>query len=65
LAYGSDGQPLKFEGAAQVLAAARASGGPILILVPKEVMQQVTDLNAQTEVIGVNRRSAIIAVRAR
>jgi len=65
LAYGPDGEPLKFEGAAQVLAAARASGGPILVLVPKEAMQQVTDLkNVQTEVIGVNRRSAIIAVRA-
>ena len=42
--YGSDGEPVKFEGATQVIEAARRSGGSVLCLVPVEFESQLTTL---------------------
>jgi 4-amino-4-deoxy-L-arabinose transferase-like glycosyltransferase len=64
LAYGPDGEPLKFEGAAQGVEAARHNGGLVLCFVPIEFQSQLTTLkNAQVEVIGDNRRVALVAVK--
>jgi hypothetical protein len=65
LTYGSDGEPVKFEGAGQVMEAARRSG-VVLCLVPIEFAAQVTgDRHLQTEMIGDNGRVALVAVRLR
>jgi len=64
--YGPDGEPVKFEGAAQVAEVARQSQQPILIIVPVEYVYQLTELKtAQTEVIGDNGAIAIVAVLSR
>jgi 4-amino-4-deoxy-L-arabinose transferase-like glycosyltransferase len=64
--YGSDGEPLKFEGAMQVLDAARRSGGAVLCFVPVEFQSQVTLYSAvETEAIGNNGRVVLLAVWAR
>jgi len=65
LTYGSDGEPLKFEGAGQVIDAARRSGA-VLCFVPVEFEAQLTaDKHLQTEMIGSNGRVALLAVRPR
>ena len=65
LTYGSDGEPVKFEGAGQVMEAARRSG-VVLCFVPVEFAAQVTgDRRLQTEMIGDNGRVALVAVRLR
>jgi hypothetical protein len=62
--YGSDGEPVKFEGAADVIDAARRSGGLILCFVPTEFESQLTGYpGAQTEVIGNNGQVALVVVR--
>ena len=64
MVYGADGEPLKFEGVAQVAAAARHSGGPVLCLVPREYETQLTSYpSIQTEVIANNGRVSLVAVR--
>jgi hypothetical protein len=66
LVYGPDGEPVKFEGAAQVAEVARQSQQPILIIVPLEHVHQLTELKtAQTEVIGDNGSISIVAVYGR
>ena len=66
LVYGPDGEPVKFEGAAQVAEVARQSQQPILIIVPVEHVHQLTELKtAQTEVIGDNGSISIVAVLSR
>jgi 4-amino-4-deoxy-L-arabinose transferase-like glycosyltransferase len=66
LSYGSDGEPVKFEGAGQVIDAARRSGGVVLCFVPVQFESQLTgDKHLETEVIGRNRSVSLIAVRAR
>lgn len=66
LQYGADGEPLRFEGATQVEAAARASGGTVLVIVPSEYSRQLTTYAPlETEVIDDNGDVALIAVRIR
>jgi 4-amino-4-deoxy-L-arabinose transferase-like glycosyltransferase len=66
LAYGPDGEPVKFEGAAQVAEVARQSQQPILIIVPVEHLHQLTEFKTlQTEVIGDNGRISLVAVYGR
>ena len=63
ITYGSDGEPVKFEGAAQVIEAARKSGGSVLCLVPIEYESQLTTLKqANSEIVGDNGRVALILV---
>ncbi|MFS8084433.1 MAG: hypothetical protein ACMG6H_02300, partial [Acidobacteriota bacterium] len=66
MSYGSTGDPIKLEGAAQVIDAARRSGGTVLCFVPLEYESQLTtDPNIQAEVIGDNTRAALVLVRLR
>ncbi len=66
LAYGPDGEPLKFESVDQVADAARRDGGAILVVVPVEFAGQLTgDTALQTVVIGDNGAVALVAVRPR
>ena len=61
--YGSDGEPVKFEGATQVIEAAQRSGGSVLCLVPVEFESQLTTLKqANSEIIADNGRVALILV---
>ena len=61
--YGSDGEPVKFEGAAQVIDAARKSGGLVLCLVPIEFEAQLTtSQQTNSEIIAENGRVALILV---
>ena len=64
IAYGSDGEPVKFEGAGQVIEAARKSGGAILCLVPVQFEGQLTTSErANSEIIADNGRVALILVK--
>lgn len=66
MVYGADGEPVKFEGVAQVADAARHSGGLVLCFVPREYEAQLTSYpNIQTEVIANNGRVSLVAVRVR
>jgi 4-amino-4-deoxy-L-arabinose transferase-like glycosyltransferase len=65
LTYGSDGEPVKFEGAGQVMEAAHRNG-VVLCFVPIEFQAQLTtDTQLQTEMIGNNGHVALFAVRLR
>jgi hypothetical protein len=62
--YGGDGQPRKFEGAQQLMEVVRQRG-PILVLVPIEYTNQLTNLkSAKTEVIGDNGIWALVLLRS-
>ncbi len=64
ITYGSDGEPLKFEGVMQVVNAARQSDGSVLCLIPTEYAAQLmTASQVQAELIGDNGRVALILVR--
>ena len=64
--YRPDGEPVKFEGVAQVAEAARRSGGLVLCFVPREYAVQLTsNPSIQTEVIADNGRVSLVVVRAR
>jgi 4-amino-4-deoxy-L-arabinose transferase-like glycosyltransferase len=66
ITYQSDGEPVKFEGAAQVAEAARFAGGPVLCLVPIEFESQVINLTGtDSEVISDNGEVGLVVVRAR
>ena len=66
LTYGSDGEPVKFEGAAQVADAARRNGGAVLCFVPIEFESQLTNLSGtNSEVISDNGSVALLMVRTR
>ncbi|HEY0319953.1 MAG TPA: glycosyltransferase family 39 protein [Pyrinomonadaceae bacterium] len=66
LQYGADGEPVRFEGATQVEAAARQTGGTVLVIVPSEYSWQLTTYAPlETEVIEDNGDLALIAVRIR
>lgn len=66
LVYGSDGEPVKFEGAADVVESARRAGGSILCFVPIDYAFQLTNYaGAQTEIIGTNGQVSLVLVRAR
>ena len=65
LTYGSDGEPVKFEGAAQVAEAARRAGA-VLCLVPIEFESQVINLvGTDSELVSDNSVVALLVVRAR
>ncbi|HEY0005094.1 MAG TPA: glycosyltransferase family 39 protein [Pyrinomonadaceae bacterium] len=62
--YDAQGEPLKFEGPAQVENAAREEDRPILVIVPARYAYQLTDDPVlETETIGQNGSVALIAVK--
>lgn len=66
LQYGTDGEPVKFEGETQVEAAARANGGWVLVIVPSSLKGQLTSYAPlETELIEDNGGVALFAVRIR
>jgi 4-amino-4-deoxy-L-arabinose transferase-like glycosyltransferase len=61
--YDAAGQPVKFEGPQEVLAAARKRNGPILVVVPLEHLDQLKQLrNANVDLIAENGVLALVAV---
>ena len=65
VAYGSDGEPVRFESAFQVAKQARQTHGPILVIVPVEYAWQLTNIKGmQADTIGNNGRAAVVVVRA-
>ena len=61
ITYGNDGEPVKFEGANQVIDAARRNGGRVLCLVPTRYLEQLTTSpNAQTEILADNGRVCLV-----
>jgi len=66
LAYDEGGQPVKFEGAWQVTAAARRGGGRALVLVPTEYVDQLNnEPNVETEFVDQNGASALVYIQIR
>jgi 4-amino-4-deoxy-L-arabinose transferase-like glycosyltransferase len=64
--YGSDGEPIKLEGVAQVADAARRNGGMVLCFVPKEYEAQLTSYQPlHEELIGDNGRVSLVIVSVR
>jgi 4-amino-4-deoxy-L-arabinose transferase-like glycosyltransferase len=64
ITYGNDGEPVKFEGVAQVVDAARRNGGTVLCLIPTEwASQLVTAKQATCEIVGDNGQVTLILVR--
>ena len=61
--YASDGEPVRFESALDVLEAARRNHAPILVIVPIEFIYQLTAFpTAQVDVVGNNGRLALVGV---
>ena len=61
--YGPDGEPLKLDSGAEVVAQARQEKTPFLVIVPLGSMWQLNNLQGvRTDVIGDNGRVAIVAV---
>jgi len=66
LAYDAGGEPLKFEGAFEVVEAAHQKRERVLVVVPVRFVGQLTGLSdAEVEVIAANSEFAIVAVKAR
>jgi 4-amino-4-deoxy-L-arabinose transferase-like glycosyltransferase len=66
LAYGPNGEPVRYEGAFEVRDAARRQGGPILVFIHSDYASQLTDYKEiETEVIGTSGGVTLVAVRAR
>ena len=66
LSYGRDGEPVKLEGANQVLDAARLNSGHVLCFVPLMYLSQLTALpNADCKVIASNGRVCLVLVSIR
>jgi 4-amino-4-deoxy-L-arabinose transferase-like glycosyltransferase len=64
LVYGSDGEPVRFDGPAPVAVAARVRQAPILVIVPVKYVWQLSDLpGTETTEIGNNGSMALVAVR--
>ncbi|MGB8508585.1 MAG: hypothetical protein WCD76_09280, partial [Pyrinomonadaceae bacterium] len=58
--------PVKFEGAGQIVEAARASAGGALVIVPRRYAAQITsESQLETRDLGDNGNVALIYVRAR
>jgi 4-amino-4-deoxy-L-arabinose transferase-like glycosyltransferase len=65
LVYGSDGEPIKFEGAHDVIESTRRAGGLTLCFVPVEYESQLTSYpGVHTEILGNNGRVSLMVVRA-
>ncbi len=61
--YAADGEPVRFEGALDVLEAARKNRDPILVVVPIEYIYQLTGLpSARIDVVGNNGKLALVGV---
>ena len=61
--YDADGEPVRFESALDVLAAAQKNRAPVLVVVPNEYLYQVTGLTTtRTDVIGNNGELALVGV---
>jgi len=66
LAYDPRGEPLKFEGAGDIMHAVRAAGGRGLVLVPRRHAAQLESLEGlESKPLGDNGRLALVAVRIR
>ncbi|MGH9881573.1 MAG: hypothetical protein ACRD6N_09085, partial [Pyrinomonadaceae bacterium] len=66
IVYDAHGEPVKFEGANQVLVVAQQRKSPVLIIVPLKYAGQLTDLkSADVEIIAENGVLAIVGVRPR
>jgi 4-amino-4-deoxy-L-arabinose transferase-like glycosyltransferase len=64
LVYGSDGEPVKFEGANDVVESTRRAGGLTLCFVPIEYQSQLTSYpDVRTEVLGDNGQVSLLVVR--
>jgi len=62
--YGADEEPIMYEGPSQVIGESQRRGGAVLVFVPLEELSQLTEVAAvHADVIGNNRRYAIVAVR--
>ncbi len=65
VAYGPDGEPVRFESAYQVANQARQTHGPILVTMPVEYVWQLTNIKGiHADVIGDNGSAAVVVVRA-
>lgn len=65
-AHEADGKPVRFEGAQQVLAAAREKQSAVLVIVPVEYVGQLTGYAPlATEIIGDNGNVALVIARAK
>ena len=61
--YGSDGDPVKFESALDVVEAMRKNNSPVLVFVPTEYVYQLTKLKGvRAEVIGSNGMLALVGI---
>ena len=61
--YGVEGEPVRFEGALDILDAAKRNAAPILAIVPVEYKYQLTGLSdARVEVIGDNGKLALVGI---
>jgi 4-amino-4-deoxy-L-arabinose transferase-like glycosyltransferase len=66
LGYKPDGEPFRFDGAAEVAEAARLLGGTALVIIPIVWEKQLTDYSAiETEKLGSNDTLSLFAVRVR
>jgi 4-amino-4-deoxy-L-arabinose transferase-like glycosyltransferase len=66
LGYKPDGEPFRFDGAAEVEEAARQRGGVALVIIPIEWEKQLTDYSAiETEKLGSNNTLSLFAVHVR
>jgi 4-amino-4-deoxy-L-arabinose transferase-like glycosyltransferase len=64
LVYNKDGEPLKFEGTADVAAAVRRAGGRGLVLVPVEYAGQLWEAGGlEPRSLGDNGRYALISIK--
>ncbi len=64
MSYGSDGEPVKFEGVLQVVDAARRNNGLVLCFVPLQYQSQLTSYaGLKSEVMADNGRVALVAVQ--
>ena len=66
LGYKPDGEPFRFDGAAEVAEAARQRGGTALVIIPIEWEKQLTDYSAiEMEKLGSNNTLSLFAIRVR
>jgi 4-amino-4-deoxy-L-arabinose transferase-like glycosyltransferase len=62
--YGADGEPIMYEGPSEAIGESQRRGDAVLVFVPLEELSQLTEIaTAHADVIGDNRRYAIVAVR--
>ncbi len=61
--YGSDGDPVRFESALDVMEAMRKTNSPILVYVPDEYLYQLTNLKGvRVDLIGSNGVLALVGI---